>query len=159
MFVFTDSAPAPVPPNKKIRKEGRKERKKEKKKERKNERKKERQTDRKKERKKEREECEMLEKAFTIPTSAAATASAEDECRSFGNFIGNRLQIYLLRTRNTVQYEISNIIIAAYQGHFDVSYPVPTPSPAFQVSSPTTPCSAAGSEDVILSDLMCLQVV
>jgi hypothetical protein len=55
-----------------------------------------------------------------------------------------------------VQHEISRIIIAADQGLFDVSYPVSTPSPAFQVSFPTTPSSVAGSEDVILSDLMCL---
>jgi hypothetical protein len=54
-----------------------------------------------------------------------------------------------------MQYEISNIIFAAYQGHFDVSYPVPSPSSASEVSSPTTP-PAAGSEDVILNDLICL---
>jgi hypothetical protein len=101
------------------------------------------------------DECEMLEKAFTIlKSSAAAAAFADDECRNSGNFIANKLRIYLLRTRNIVQYEISNITIAGYQGHFDVSCSVPTPSRASQVFSPTTPSSAAGSEDVILSDLM-----
>jgi hypothetical protein len=99
----------------------------------------------------------MLEKAFILLTSSAAAAAfVDDECRSFGNFIANKLRIYLLRTRNIVQYEISNFIIAAYQGHFDVSCPVPTPSPASQVSSPTSPSSADSSEDVTLSDLMCL---
>jgi hypothetical protein len=70
----------------------------------------------------------MLQKAFTILTSsAAAAASADDECRSFGNFAANKLRIYLPRTRNIIQYEISNIIFAAYQGHFGVSSPAPHP--------------------------------
>jgi hypothetical protein len=98
----------------------------------------------------------MLEKAFTVQTlSAAAAAFTDDKCRSFSNFIATKLRIYLLHPRNIVQYEISNIIFAAYQGPFDVSCPFP-PSPASQVSSPTTPSSAAGSENVILRDLMCL---
>jgi hypothetical protein len=39
------------------------------------------------------EECvEMLKKAFTIlMSSAKATASTDDECRSFGSFISNKL--------------------------------------------------------------------
>jgi len=45
-------------------------------------------------------------------------------------------------------------IFAANQGLSDVSYPVSTPSPASQVSSPATHSSAVGSEDIILSDLM-----
>ena len=39
-----------------------------------------------------------------------------------------------------------------------VSYPVTNPSPATQVFSPTTSSSTAGSEDVIPSDLMRLEV-
>jgi hypothetical protein len=102
----------------------------------------------KKKMKKGREECEMLEKAFTILTSAAAAAaSSDDECRSFGNFIANKLRNYSSRTRNIVQHEISSLIFAADQGRFDVSCPVPTPSPASQVSSPTTPSSASVSEE------------
>ena len=50
---------------------------------------------------------------------------------------------------------ISRNIFAADQRLFDVSYPVSIPSPAPQVSSPTTPSAAVGSGDVILSDLMC----
>jgi hypothetical protein len=97
----------------------------------------------------------MLE-AFTILTSAAEAAIADDdECRSFGSFISNKLRNYLPCTRNKVQHEISNIIFAADQGHFDVAYPVPAPSPASQVSSPTTP-SFAGSDDIHLSELMCI---
>ena len=72
---------------------------------------------------------EMLEKAFTILTSAAAAATADDdECRSFGSFISNKLRNYLPCTRNKVQHEICNIIFAADQHHFDVSYQSP-PSP------------------------------
>jgi hypothetical protein len=49
----------------------------------------------KKKMKKGREECEMLDKAFTIlSSSAAAAASADDECRSLGNFIANKLRNY-----------------------------------------------------------------
>ena len=92
----------------------------------------------------------MLEKAFTILTSAAAAATADDECRSFGSFISNKLRNYLPCTRNKVQHEICNIIFAADQGHFDAAYPVPVLSPASQVSS------FAGSDDIRLSDLMCI---
>ena len=101
-----------------------------------------------------REECEMLEKTFTILTSqAAAAASADDdECRSFGTSIANKSRNYLPRTRNKVQHEVSNTIFADDQGLLDVSYPVRTPSPASRVSSPTNPSSAAGSEDVNLCD-------
>ena len=66
----------------------------------------------------------MLEKALIIvKPSAGAAASADDECRSFGSFISNKLRNYLPRTRNKVKHEISNITFAADQGHFDVSYP------------------------------------
>ena len=100
---------------------------------------------------------EMLEKAFTILTSAAAATTADDdECRSFGGFISNKLRNYLPCTRNKVQHEICNIIFAADQGHLDAAYPVPVSSPASQGSSPTTPSSFAGSDDICLSDLMCI---
>ena len=55
-----------------------------------------------------------------------------------------------------MKHKISHNIFVADQGLFDVSYSVSTLTPAFQVSSPTTPSSAAGSEDVILSYLLCL---
>ena len=43
-----------------------------------------------------REECKMMQKAFTILTpSAAAPASADDECQIFSTFISNKLQNYL----------------------------------------------------------------
>jgi hypothetical protein len=48
-----------------------------------------------KKRMKSREGCdEMLEKAFTIPTSsvAAAASADDDQCRSFGSFISNKLR-------------------------------------------------------------------
>jgi hypothetical protein len=100
----------------------------------------------------------MVTKTFTILTSSAATAASvdDDECRNVGTFIANKLRNYLQRTRNKVQHKISHIIFAADQGLFDVSYYVSTLSPASQVSFPTTLSSAAGSEDVILSYLMCL---
>ena len=89
---------------------------------------------------------EMLEKAFTILTSTAvAAASAEEECRSFGCLISNKMRNYLPGTRKQVQHKLSSIIFAADQGHFDVSYLVHAPSPAFHASSPTTPSSVAGS--------------
>ena len=63
----------------------------------------------------------MLKKAFTIlMLSAEATASADDECRSFGSLISKKLRNYLLHTRNKVLHERSNIIFAADQGLFDV---------------------------------------
>ena len=111
---------------------------------------------------KSRESCdEMLEKAFTILTSSAAAAASadDDECQSFDSFISNKLRDYLPRGRNQVQHEISNIIFTADQGHFDVPYPVPAPSPASHISSATTLSSVAGSEDVNLSDLMCIYIV
>jgi hypothetical protein len=82
----------------------------------------------------------------------SAAASADEKCRN----IANKLRNYFPHTRNKAQHEISHIIFTANQGLLDVSYPVPTLSPASQVSSPTTPSSAAGSEDVILSEMMCL---
>jgi len=105
-----------------------------------------------------REECEILEKAYTILTSSEGAAASEDneECRRLVTFIANLLRNYLPRTRNKMQHKISSIIFAAYQVLFDVSYPVPTPSPTSQVSSLTTLSSAAGSEIVNLSDLICL---
>jgi hypothetical protein len=57
-------------------------------------------------------------------------------------------------TRDKVQDKISHDIFAADQRLFDVSYQVSTPSPAPQASSHTTPSSATGSGDVIMSDLM-----
>jgi hypothetical protein len=58
---------------------------------------------------KSREESDkVLEKAFTFLTSSAASAD-DDECRSFGSFVSNKLRNYLPRTRNKVQQEISNI--------------------------------------------------
>jgi hypothetical protein len=87
-------------------------------------------------------------KAFTILScSAAADASADDEYRNFVNFIANNLRNYFPRTRYKVQNEMSH----TNQGLFDVSYPVSTPLPGSQVSFPTSPSTAAGSEDVILS--------
>ena len=77
------------------------------------------------------EDCaEMLETAFTTVTpSAVAVASADDdECRSSGSFISNKLRNYLPRTRNKVTHDISIITFAADLRHFDVSYPVPAPS-------------------------------
>jgi hypothetical protein len=61
---------------------------------------------------KSRKECdEMLEKSFTILTSAAAAASADDyECRSFRSFISNELRNYLPGTRNKVLHEISYLL-------------------------------------------------
>jgi hypothetical protein len=97
----------------------------------------------------------MLEKAFTILMSAAAAAFADDECQSFGNFIANKLWIYLKRTRNIVQYEISNIIFAAYQGHFDVSCPAPPPPKQSRFPLPSlVPLLLV--QKTFLSDLMCL---
>jgi hypothetical protein len=62
-------------------------------------------------------------------------------------------KLFTTHHRTTVQQEMSNIIFAADQKHFDVSHPVPTPALKSDVSSPTTPSSAACSEDVIVSDL------
>jgi len=53
-----------------------------------------------------------------------------------------------------MQHKINHTIFAANLGLFDISYHVSALSPASHVSSPTTPSSAAGSEDLILSDLM-----
>jgi hypothetical protein len=89
-------------------------------------------------------------------STAAAASAHDDECRNFGTFIANKLRSYLPRTRDKVQHEISHYIFAANLGLFVISYHVSTPSPASQVSSSTTPYSAAGSEDVNMSDLMCL---
>jgi len=85
----------------------------------------------------------------------AAASADDDEWRNFGTFIANKLRNYLPRTRNKGQHEISHIIFTADQGLFDVSHPVPTLSSTSQVSSPTG-SSAAGSEDVNMSVLMCL---
>jgi hypothetical protein len=105
-----------------------------------------------------REDCEMLEEAFTILTSlAAAIASAhDDECRSCGTSITNKSRNYLPRTRNKVQHELSSNIHADDQGLFVVSYPVSNSSPDSHVYPTTTPSSAAGLEDLNMSDLMCL---
>ena len=97
----------------------------------------------------------MVTVAFTILTSSAAAAASVDdeEYQNFGTFIADKLQNYLLHTRNKEQHTISHIMFAANQGHFDVSYPVSVPSKASQVASPTTSPSAAGSEDIIMSEL------
>jgi len=87
--------------------------------------------------------------------SAAATASADDEYLNFGTFVAIKLRNYLLPTRNKVQHKINHNIFAADLGLFGVSYHVSAQSPASQVSCPTTPSSAAGSEYLILSDMMC----
>ena len=102
-----------------------------------------------------------LTKTLTIPTSsAAAAASADDECRNFGTFFAKeRHEIILPLVRNKLRYEIRHNIFAADLWLYDVSYPVSTPSPASHVSSPTIPSSAAGSEGVILSGLMCPEIV
>jgi len=99
----------------------------------------------------------VVTKTFTILTSSAAAAASadDDKLRNFGTFIANTLRNYLPRTRNKVQHKISHIF-AADQGLFDVPYSVSTLSPASHVSFPTTLSSAAGSEYVILSYLMCL---
>ena len=51
-------------------------------------------------RRKSREECDEMQKAFTIvtPSAAAAASADDDECRSSGSFISNKLQNYLQRT-------------------------------------------------------------
>jgi hypothetical protein len=95
----------------------------------------------------------MVTKAFAILTSAAST---DDKCRNFGILIANKLRNYLSHTNNKVQNKISCIIFAANQVLFDVPYPVSTPSPASLVFSSITPSSTPGSEDVNLTDLMCL---
>jgi hypothetical protein len=106
-----------------------------------------------------REDCiEMLEKAFTILTSAEAAASTDDKYQSFGSCIANKLRNYMPCTRNKVLHEISNRMFAADQGLFHVLHPVSTPAPESQISSPTTPSSLAGSVDVNFSDLMCLKM-
>jgi hypothetical protein len=99
---------------------------------------------------------EMLEKSFTILTpSAAAAASADDcECRSSRSFISKEWRSYLPRTRYKVLHEISYSLPTRGILTFRIQSP-PRP-PASQVSFPTTPSSVAGSEDVTLSDLMCI---
>jgi len=97
----------------------------------------------------------MVTKAFTILTSEAVAASTDDICQTFCTFIANKLRNYLPHMGHKVQHKISHNIFAANQELIDVSYPFSTLSPASQVSSPTTSSSAAGSEDIILSDLMC----
>jgi len=55
-----------------------------------------------------------------------------------------------------VQHKINHNIFAADLELFGASFHVSAQSPASQVSSsPTTPSSAAGSEYLILSDMMC----
>jgi hypothetical protein len=52
-----------------------------------------------------------------------------------------------------MQHEISNIKFTAKQGLFDVSYRIPSPSAASQVSYFNNPSFPASSEDVNLSDM------
>ena len=119
---LVDLLPVPVPLNKKKKKKKKKEKKKKKK---------------KKKKVKGREECEMLEKIFTILTSSegAAASAGDDECKRWVTFIGKLLRNYLSRIRNKVHHTIIYIVFANYQVLFDVSYPVPTPSPTSHVTS------------------------
>jgi len=73
--------------------------------------------------------------------------------------IANKLRNHLLLTKNKVQHKSNHNIFAADLRLFVVSNPVTTPSPAFQVFSPNIPSSAAGSDEVILSDPMCPSIV
>jgi len=96
---------------------------------------------------KEREECKMLQKAFTILTSsAAAAASADNECLSLSTFIANKLWNYFSHKRYYIRCSPGAINFCNL-------------SPASQVVSPTIPFSVAASKDTILSDQMCLYVV
>jgi len=76
-----------------------------------------------------------LQQLFSLVTLPVA---AEDEFQSFGTFIANKFRNYLLHPRDKVQHEKSNIIFAADQGHFDISYPATTPMPSSMVSSPAS---------------------
>jgi hypothetical protein len=57
----------------------------------------------------------MLKKLFSLVTSPAA---AEDECQSFGTFIVNKFQNYLLHPRDKVQHDKGNIIFCCRSGAF-----------------------------------------
>lgn len=59
---------------------------------------------------------DRLDKAFKILESAGA---GNNECHSFGQFVGNKLQGYNQHVRNVVQYEISNILFKADYGYFN----------------------------------------
>jgi hypothetical protein len=79
----------------------------------------------KKEKVKGMEECEILGKTFIILTLSAA-ASMQMTDAKFLFIHCDKLQNYILHTRNRVQHKISNIIFAANRGHFDASHPFPT---------------------------------
>lgn len=62
----------------------------------------------------------MLNKAFDIlSASAAVAATGDDECRSYGNFIGNKLRQYSSKTRSAVQHAISDVIFKADEGMYE----------------------------------------
>lgn len=62
----------------------------------------------------------MLSKAFDIlSSSAAATITDEDESRSYGTYIGNKLRLYSAKTRSAVIHAIGDIIFRADQGMFE----------------------------------------
>lgn len=67
---------------------------------------------------------ERLDKAFQLLT-AAADESENDECKSYGFFVGNKIKNYNSKTRNAVQHAISNILFNADSGFYDqnVIYP------------------------------------
>jgi hypothetical protein len=96
----------------------------------------------------------MLGKGFNI-----STVAAEDECRSFGDLVGNKARNYSSRARNPVPHAIK-IIFSADQGKFRQRYtqyealtsssclprPADNSSPCTQASTFTTH-SSADSED------------
>ena len=94
-------------------------------------------------------------KAFALLTSAAAAASADDECRNFGSSIANKLRNYLLPTRNKAQHKMSHNIFAPTRNFLMFHILSPLRHQQSQVSSPTISSSTAGSEDVIPSDPAC----
>jgi len=62
----------------------------------------------------------MLNKAFEILSSSAAAATTdEDESRSYGIYLGNKLRQYTARTRSAVQHAFGDIIFRADQGMFE----------------------------------------
>lgn len=61
----------------------------------------------------------MLNKAFNILSASAAATTDEDECRSYGNYIGNKLRQYSAKTRSAVQHAISDVIFKADEGMYD----------------------------------------
>jgi len=64
------------------------------------------------------EECQMLEKSFTIKTSSerAAASAGDDEWKRLVPLIANLLRNYLPHTTNKVQHKISHIIWTVTKG-------------------------------------------